>query len=275
MLFFIPFEPLHYYNCRRVLISFGPHGRNRVNSNIGTYIVNMKTDPITDLIANGMISPTFDLTIDYADIALHHFCDNEILNNLPVIKSIVAAVKIRNSVSEIFFIKKLLTFLKNLHTSRLDVSEIDAFKSRFDTNNEYKNQVIEQVMIMNERFISVEKSKIYAKIFKAHIYGKLSWDNLIALSAILDTFNLRAIPHLITLCKAPGYKMQSWLSSDSKLLLTASGLAGEFRHQYIASHFGLLFYHFGILEDFSRSDDQLKAVAPIYAQYPQYIGKNI
>jgi hypothetical protein len=235
----------------------------------------MKTNSLTVLVEKGLISPTFDLTIDYADIALHEFCDNELLKELPIIKSVVGAVRIGNNVKEIFFIKKLLSFLKELHSGILDSSAMEDFKTRYDTDNKYKNQVIEQVMVMNDRFISVEKSKIYAQILKAHFYGKLCWDNFIAVTAILDIVNLKAIPYLKKLCEAPGYKMRGAPVFDSQLLLTASGLAGYFHYDYIASHLGLLFYHYGIIKDFSKSEIELKESAPIFAQYPELMGRDL
>lgn len=235
----------------------------------------MKTHSLIDLVDEGLISPTLDLTIDYADIALHEFCDNAMLKELPFIKSIVGMVRLGANVKELFFIKKLLSFLRDLHTGTSEDSRIEDFKTRYNTDNKYKNSVIEQVIIMNERFIDVEKSKIYAQVFKAHIYGLLCWDNLLALTAILDVINLKALPYLKKLCEAPDYKLRGGPTFDSQLLLTGSGLAGHFQSEYIVSHLGLLFYNYGVIKDFSKSDIELKRFAPIFARYPQLMEKDV
>ena len=67
-------------------------------------------------VKNEFLNSTIDLTIDYAEIGLDTFLDNNAIREIPFVKTVVGIVKFGLSVKEMFDLKKLLIFLRNLMT---------------------------------------------------------------------------------------------------------------------------------------------------------------
>ncbi|MEZ2339021.1 hypothetical protein AB6735_25470 [Mucilaginibacter sp. RCC_168] len=119
-----------------------------------------KDNSVEKFVNDELIKPTFDLSIDYAELVLDGFLENDVLKSIPFIKTGVLLYSSVLKVKEAFIIKKLLIFLQAFHKGQLSDDEINTFQNKFISDVSYKNKVIEQIILMNERFISLEKSKI-------------------------------------------------------------------------------------------------------------------
>ena len=220
------------------------------------------------IVDNGLIDPTLDLTIDYAELALDEFINNSVIKEIPIVKTFVGLIKVGLNIKEIFFVKKMLTFLKEFHTGSIGEQNLMNFKNKFHIDRQYRSHVVEQITLMNERFISVEKSKIYANLFVAHVNELLDWNNFIVLSAILDNMNLNAIPALKVFGQRPDYSI-NLVAFDSLYFLQASGLVLRSNNgSYTLNSFGIYFYHYGILADYSKDSKYHKSQTPFYKDHP-------
>lgn len=223
----------------------------------------MNTDnSIERFITTELIEPTIDLTIDYSELAVDSFLENGTLKEIPFIKSLFLLYNSVIKIKEVFFIKKLLVFLQALHKGNISSEKIAVFKGKYTADVNYQKQVIEQILLMNERFISIEKSKIYANLFLAHINGLMNWNDLMILTAVLDSMNLFALPALKAFGKSKGYQMNI-VSYDSVFFLLSSGLAIK-ESGTLLNSYGVYFYHYGIMADFSHDSKYHKSNSPFY-----------
>lgn len=188
-----------------------------------------------------------DLTIEYAELALDSFLDNEIIKEIPIVKSIVGIIKGGIKIREIHFAKKLLTFLKEFHSAKLDDSIRIEFQQKFKSDTKYHNSVVEQIMILNERVLEIEKSKILANLFTSHLNNKFNWNDFLSLSYCTERLNLIAIDYLDEISKEekPFYKGYSQFD-DNAAFLIAAGVAQQWgTHLQITAH-GQYLYFCGI-----------------------------
>ena len=124
---------------------------------------------LTDSLEVEIYEKTIDLETDYAELALDNITNNEILKEIPIVKTLVSFYNISSSLIARHNVKKILVFLKELHTKSLDEKKLEKFKQQFQENPKYKEKVLETILVLNEKFIEVEKSKILANLFKAHV----------------------------------------------------------------------------------------------------------
>ncbi len=209
-----------------------------------------KEKSIEKIVQEGLVSPTIDLTVDYAELALDSFLDNEVVKEIPIVKSVVGLVKGGLKVREIYFAKKLLAFLKEFHEGSLEPSKRIEFQSKFKEDKKYRDSVVEQIMILNERFLEIEKSKILANLFAAHINGKFDWENFCDLSVCLDNLHLRGVKLLHDLEKQeePFYEGHN-SGSEEEALLSGAGIVLRWgTHLRINGH-GQYLYYYGIKGD--------------------------
>jgi hypothetical protein len=211
----------------------------------------LKSDnSIEKIVQDGLEIPAIDLTVDYAEIALDSFLDNDAIKEIPIVKTIVGFVRGGLKVREIFFAKKLLTFMKEFHGGSLNAIKKEEFLSRFKQDKKYRESVVEQVMILNERFLEIEKSKILANLFAAHLNGKFDWEWYCDLSVCLDNLHLRGIRLFQEMenKKKPFYDGYN-TGSEEEALLSSAGIVFRWgTHLQISAH-GQYLYYYGIKGD--------------------------
>ncbi len=206
-----------------------------------------KNKSIEKTVEEGLISPSIDLAVDYSELALDNFLDNDAIKEIPIVKSIVGIVKGGMKVREIHFAKKLLSFIKEFHSGKLDQSKMTKFQEKFNTDIKYRNSVVEQIMILNERFIEIEKSKIIANLFAAHLNEKFGWQEFKSLSYCVDRLNLSSLDFIEEMSKEekPFYKGYSQFDDNVAFLISA-GMAQQWgTHLQFTAH-GIYIYFYGI-----------------------------
>src|SRR5690554_3745590 len=206
---------------------------------------NKNEKSIEKVVQDGLISPAMDLSVDYAELALDSFLDNDAIKEIPVVKSIVGIVKGGMKIREIYFAKKLLTFLKEFHSSKTDDSIVKKFQEKFNTNKKYRDSVVEQIMILNERVLEIEKSKILANLFASHLNKKFEWDDFLSLCHCVERLNLTAISFLEEVSKEekPFYRGFSQFDDNVAFLISA-GIAQQWgTHLQITAHGQYLFFY--------------------------------
>ncbi|MFW9874720.1 MAG: hypothetical protein ACFFG0_16555 [Candidatus Thorarchaeota archaeon] len=137
-------------------------------------------------ISKELIERSIDLNIDFAEIALDSFLVDNIIKEIPVIKSIRSIFKIGCSVKDIFFMKKLLIFFSQYHSGHLADENLLEFKKKIDEDSKYKQKVIDNLVIIIERLNSEKKAEILAKLFTAYLEGAYDWDSFLDLSSCIE-----------------------------------------------------------------------------------------
>jgi hypothetical protein len=165
-----------------------------------------------------LVSNNFDNSLDYAEIGLDAFVSDGILKEIPIVKTVVGVVKSGLKVKEIFFAKKILTFLR------------------------------EQIMLFNDAFLQVEKSKIFANLFAAHLNEAYAWDDFINLTLCLNQLNMYAASLFDDMSKFR-VPFHGAIYDDTKQLfplLINSGTISVWGNHLDITGYGLFLYHYGI-----------------------------
>jgi hypothetical protein len=212
------------------------------------------TNSIEKVIKKGLETPIFDTIEDYAELALDSFIHDEIIREIPIVKSIVGVVKSGFKIREIFFAKKLLTFLSTYHNGTLKREIRDSFISKFNSDSNYRSAVVEQIMVLNDRFLEVNKSKIYANLFMSHLNEKFDWNTFRSLAHSLEVLNLFAIDYLDKLANIqnPEMKFKGDIypakSTEASFLISA-GLAVLWSTRLHVNNHGQYLYYYGVKGD--------------------------
>ncbi|NOX64613.1 MAG: hypothetical protein GXO85_02160 [Chlorobi bacterium] len=146
----------------------------------------MKNKSLPEAIKNELFSNSLDISIDYTELIIDSNLSNEILKDIPLVKSIYASAKIVGSIRNFYTTKKILTFLKQFQMGNIDSDKLEKFKNEFNENESYSGKVINLIIQMNDRFIDASKSKIFANLFINYINTNIDWSELITLIYVLD-----------------------------------------------------------------------------------------
>jgi hypothetical protein len=200
--------------------------------------------PIIKSVESEILNPTVDLSIDYAEIALDSFLDNDAISEIPIVKSIVGIAKIGISIKERHDLKKLLTFFKEFQSGNISDENRLAFNKKFNSNEKYRTEVVETIVLLNERFLDLKKSKILANLMNAHINHHLTWNELNDISIILDNIHPKAFLFLKEMAE------KNWSHHDrhneNEPLMFSCGIGNKDGSKFSISKMGQDLFNYGI-----------------------------
>ncbi|MCK8482284.1 hypothetical protein [Psychroserpens algicola] len=215
----------------------------------------MNNDNLTDSIEKEIFNTTSELTQDYAELALDTLTSESLLSEIPIVKSLVSFYNITSSIVDRHNVKKILTFLDQFHSNKIDENKLVSFKQKFSENTKHRNQVLETILILNEKFIDIKKSKILANLFSAHIDGNLTWEEFLKISFILRNLNPAGYRFLE---KSVLEKDIAQVNDRTKImmgmteyiegeaLLLACGAGSKFEQRFLPTKTGIKLYEYGL-----------------------------
>ncbi len=200
---------------------------------------------LTDSFEKEIFNKTVDLSIDYGEIAIDIISTSEIIKEIPTVKSLYAFYNIGSSINSRYNIKKMLVFLSEFHSHNIENEKLEKFKEKINNDNKYRNELLETTLVLIEKFIDMEKSRILANLLKAHIEEKISWQQYQELSFILNQLNPSGYKILIRhFDKSVEMKMSKQVEGEAYLL--ACGIGTIFEDQLRINVAGRNLYCFGL-----------------------------
>ncbi len=147
---------------------------------------------ISDKLLNELFNPTLDLSIDYSEIYIDDIIENEIIKEIPIVKSIIGVIKSGISINQFWFTKKLLTFIQEFNSGNITSEKIQAFKLKLKSEDKFSKKIAEKLMIFIDRNIEINQTKITANLFKSFVNQSISFEELNNILITLDKLNPKA-----------------------------------------------------------------------------------
>jgi len=206
---------------------------------------NINSTDITKIVCNEINTKSLDLGIDYSELALDAFLKDSVLKEIPFVKSVVSFYNIGHSVIARHKTKKILTFFKEFHSCEIELDKFEKFKNKFNGDADYQNQVVETILLLNERFLQIEKSKILAKLIISHIEEKISWNELTDLSVVLDNIHPKGFLFLEKMSKENNWANHG-RDQEGEALMIACGIGHRHGTLFMINDLGKKFYIYGL-----------------------------
>jgi hypothetical protein len=207
----------------------------------------LREENLTNSIEKEIFNTTTELTQDYAELALDTIANESLLSEIPIVKSLVSFYKITSSIVDRHNVKKILMFLEEFHSKSINENKLKIFKKKFSENTKHRNHVLETILLLNEKFIDTEKSKILANLFSAHIEGNLTWEEFFKLSFVLSNLNPAGYKFLEKSAdKNTNIKMKMFELIEGEALLMACGIGTKFEERFKPTKTGINLYEYGL-----------------------------
>lgn len=148
----------------------------------------MDNDLSTNLIPSfdeSLYDPLIDLGVDFAEIGIDKIFDNEIVNQIPIAKTIVTGWKVGAAIRDRVLLRNTLVFI-NKFNSKTDFKKWQKHKEKLQSNKKFLEDELERVLLLLERFLDAKKAVILAKFFNNYIEEKISWQEFSEVSDITD-----------------------------------------------------------------------------------------
>ena len=123
---------------------------------------------------------------DLAEVGLDAILEEGVLKEVPILATAISIYKIGSSIAERHHLKKLLVFLDEINNGIVDESKRIEYRQKFEENKKFRNQELEHIMVLLERYISYDKPQMLAKLFLAYLDNKITWIEFAKYAEIID-----------------------------------------------------------------------------------------
>ena len=185
----------------------------------------MEDKSLSTAFADSLTEEAVSCISEYAEIGLDALMDDGILKDIPIVATAISLYKIGGSIKERHNLKKLMVFLNELNKGIADNIQRWDYINKFKNNEKFRNQEIEYLLVLIDRYISYDKAQMLAKLYLAYLNGMIIWEELTMYAEVVDRFLLLDCR---TLIDGDGKTtVHRNIGGESVLRLVALGLMAE------------------------------------------------
>ena len=170
-------------------------------------------------------SESVECISELAEVGLDSILEEGLFKELPIISTAVAIYKIGGSIKDRHNLKKLMVFLNEINNGIVDEQKRQDYQQKFQSNDRFRNQEIEYLLVLIDRYISYDKPQMLAKLYLAYLEGAIVWDELSMYAEVIDRFFVLDFNMLIS--NAEEIIVHRNIGGESVLRLVALGLMTE------------------------------------------------
>lgn len=148
----------------------------------------MEERSLSKAFADSLKEDTVSCIGEYAEIGLDAVMEDGLLKDIPIVSTAIALYKIGGSIKERHNLKKLVIFVKELGNGIVDEQKRQSYQKKFTTNEKFRNQELEYILILIDRYIGSDKPRMLAKLYLAYLDEIIIWEEFTMFAEIVDRF---------------------------------------------------------------------------------------
>lgn len=144
---------------------------------------------------------SIDIAIDFAEIGLDNLLsditDSEILQEIPIIKTIYSVCKVGLAIQEKHLLKKTLVFIKEFNSKQIKPKKLEKYKKKINEQPHYVEEELGRVLILLNKILDDSKAVILAKLYRNFIEEEIDWEQFCEFTDITERIFLSDIKVLL------------------------------------------------------------------------------
>lgn len=188
-----------------------------------------------DLAKNILLAEPLDIGTDILEIGLDHWFQSEIITEVPVLGSLIRAGKTIASINDMFFIKKVLTFVKAIHDQKEIEGKWKEHREKLIHDKKLLNKEIEIILIYLDKQTHYVKSQILGSFYSLYFKKKIDWEEFQILAEILEMVSVFDLATLRELYNERVYHQGKRYNKLALKRLSSSGLVDYFNGMLVTA----------------------------------------
>lgn len=208
-----------------------------------------------------LFDEVIDISADLMELPIDLIIENEVIQNIPVVGTIVKLGKAAVTIRDRHLIKKLVAFIESINNGDIESEELEKHKKILESNTRKLNEELENIIIIIDRQLDIDKTKILGELYKSYISGIIDWEDFKSFSDVLERIFLVDIYQLkkiygddsigkedsfypISMSRLDALGLVQYFSGMSVVIKTSNGEQKEIKGQITG--YGRIFYEQGI-----------------------------
>lgn len=154
-----------------------------------------------------------DIFKEFIENEMDDIISNKTLRNIPVFNLVESVIQTGSALWRTNLLKQTAAFISEFNSHKINQESLEKYRKSIK-NDKNKKEELERVMLILNRNIDIEKSKILARIFCAYINSEIEWELFCEFADITEHLFLRDV-ELINSLKDKDYIIVSSNDYDS------------------------------------------------------------
>lgn len=146
----------------------------------------MNSNPLARSFRESLTEEVLGCVTDFAEIGLDSVMEDNLLKEIPFLSTAVSIYRIGQSIRERNHIAKLAAFLDRINEGIHSEEERKRYQEKFQENTKFRDQELEYILILIDRYINRDKAKLLATLYLAYLDEKIDWKRFAEFSEIID-----------------------------------------------------------------------------------------
>ena len=123
-----------------------------------------------------------------AEVGLDSILESGLLKDIPIVSTVISLYKMGNSFKDRQNLKKLDIFLDEINKGIVNEHKRQEYQQKFNSNEKFRNQEIEYLLVLIDRYISYDKPRMLAKLYLSYLDNQLKREEFAMYAEVLDRF---------------------------------------------------------------------------------------
>lgn len=150
-----------------------------------------------------------EVAVEWIENGIDDILSNEIIRNVPVLKSVIATIKTVANLREEKLLRHTIAFLSEFRSGNIDPEKLSKYKKKNFSNKKKLNNELNRVLIILDNNMDIEKSIILARLYVAYINELITWNEFCEFTDVTNRLFIEDLRML-----------RAWYFGDNSLLNT-------------------------------------------------------
>lgn len=137
---------------------------------------------------NSLTEDVAGIVGEYAELGLDTLVEDGLFKDIPVVSTAIAVYRIGKSIHERHHVAKLISFLNEINKGIADEEKREEYREKFASNEKFRNQELEYILLVVDRYMGFEKPRMLAKIYLAYLDESINWMAFMKYAECIDRF---------------------------------------------------------------------------------------
>lgn len=124
-----------------------------------------------------------DVGIDIAEIGIDSILDNQLLQQIPIVKTFIGFTQAGVNIQDRLFLKKILTFLQGVDD--IPTKKREEMIKKIDTSKKYRMKVGEKLLYILDNCNDYETADNVTMLFKAFLKNEITYDDYLRSAPVI------------------------------------------------------------------------------------------
>lgn len=129
-----------------------------------------------------LFDSSFEIASDYAELTIDTIFDNEIVKEIPIVKTLTSICKIGYNIHERNLLKQTVNFIIGFNSNTIPQEKIDKYRVELENNPKKAGKELNNVVVILNNYFENMKSQVLGSFYNLYVSGNVSWEKFCELS---------------------------------------------------------------------------------------------